>query len=529
MVGAAALQPPIPESVQLRSPSSGQLSRSRLAMLCLMTLAVPTIDLVWGRPADKTLTALTSMLMFVLVLGRLAGLMGVVLRSEERARLDTLTGLANRLLFDEHVARSVERGGDGVISVLFVDLDDFKVVNDSIGHQAGDDLLIAVAERLKSCVRSEDLVARLSGDEFAVLLESAVDQEHAIGVVRRLQEQMRMPIVVGGREVLISASVGLVVEPRAMIDRPQALLQAADVAMYRAKSKGKGRFEIFDHEMYKEQLEILDLKGDLAVALERGQFEVFYQPIVDMGDERIVSIEALIRWHHPVRGLITPDRFISLAEQTGLIVPIGRWVLREACQQLSRWQSQMPDTAPKTVSVNLSARQLHDPDLVKDVMYAIAESGLEPWQLTLELTESMMIDEFERASRILEQLRESRVQIAIDDFGTGFSSLSYLRRLPVDIIKIDRSFVAEMRNSTTAEALVRMVIDLAKVLDLRTVAEGIEDEAQAEQLSTLLCDEGQGYFFARPQPAADIKALFTPQPKSPSADSSVPQLDNAVI
>ena len=527
LIGAAALQRATSDSVQVRGPSSVQLSRTRLLMLCLMTLAVPAIDLVWGGAKDKTLTAVTSMVMFVLVLARLAGLMGVVLRSEQRARLDTLTGLANRLLFDEHVARSVERGGEGVISVLFVDLDDFKVVNDSIGHQAGDDLLIAVADRLRSCVRNEDLVARLSGDEFAVLLESAVDKAHAIAVVRRLQDQMRMPVVVGGREVLISASVGLVVEPRSNVDRPQSLLQAADVAMYRAKSKGKGRFEIFDHEMYKEQLEILDLKGDLAVALERGQFEVFYQPIVNMGDERIVSIESLIRWRHPTRGLITPDRFISLAEQTGLIVPIGRWVLREACQQLSRWQSQMPQTAPRTVSVNLSARQLHDPDLVKDVMAAIAESGLKPWQLTLELTESMMIDEFERASKILEQLRASRVQIAIDDFGTGFSSLSYLRRLPVDIIKIDRSFVAEMRNSTTAEALVRMVIDLAKVLDLRTVAEGIEDEGQAEQLSTLLCDEGQGYFFARPQPAAEIRALFAPP--SPAKDGAAPQLDVAVV
>ncbi|MGZ4674011.1 MAG: EAL domain-containing protein, partial [Ilumatobacteraceae bacterium] len=528
-VGAAALQPAVPHSVQMKSRTSGQLSRARLGMLCLITIAVPTIDLLWGRPADKVLTTLTSMVMFVLVLGRLAGLMGVVRRSEELARLDTLTGLANRLLFDENVARSVLRGGDGVISVLFVDLDDFKVVNDSIGHQAGDDLLIAVAERLKSCVRSDDLVARLSGDEFAVLLESALDQDHAVAVVRRLQDKMRMPILVGGREVLISASVGLVVEPRALVNRPQALLQAADVAMYRAKSKGKGRFEIFDHEMYREQLEMLDLKGDLAVALERGQFEVFYQPIVDMGDERIVSMESLIRWHHPSRGMITPDRFIHLAEQTGLIVPIGRWVLREACKQLSRWQSQMPETAPRTVSVNLSARQLHDPDLVKDVMSAIAESGLKPWQLTLELTESMMIDEFDRASRILEQLRESQVQIAIDDFGTGFSSLSYLRRLPVDIIKIDRSFVAEMRNSTTAESLVRMVIDLAKVLDLRTVAEGIEDEGQAQQLSTLLCDEGQGFFFARPQPAAELRTLFTPQTKVVSDDGALPPLDVAVV
>ncbi|HEX2782450.1 MAG TPA: GNAT family N-acetyltransferase [Ilumatobacteraceae bacterium] len=530
LVGTAALQPAMPRSEEMRSSSSSQLSRTRLSMLCLITLAVPTIDLVWGKPADKTLTAITSMVMFVLVLGRLGGLMGVVLRSEQRARLDTLTGLANRLLFDEHVARSVARGGEGVISVLFVDLDDFKVVNDSIGHQAGDDLLIAVAGRLRSCVRDGDLVARLSGDEFAVLLESAVDEKEAIRVVRRLQEQMRMPVVVGGREVLISASVGLVVEARSTVDRPQALLQAADVAMYRAKSKGKGRFEIFDHEMYKEQLDLLDLKGDLAVALERGQFEVFYQPIVDMGDERIVSIESLIRWHHPTRGLVTPDRFISLAEQTGLIVAIGRWVLREACQQLSRWQRQLPETAPHSVSVNLSARQLHDPDLVKDVMDALRESGLNAWQLTLELTESMMIDEFERASRILEQLRANGVQIAIDDFGTGFSSLSYLRRLPVDIIKIDRSFVMEMRNSATAEALVRLVIDLARVLELRTVAEGVEDGEQAEHLSSLLCDEGQGYFFARPQPAAAIKALLTPRQKSPAVDHrSLPQLDVAVV
>ncbi|MEY2580424.1 MAG: hypothetical protein QOE09_273 [Ilumatobacteraceae bacterium] len=538
LIGAAALQPPVPHTAPVRN-SASQISKSRLVMLCLVTLAVPMIDLVWGKQADKALTATTSMVMFVLVLGRLGGLMGVVLRSEQRARLDSLTGLANRLLFDEHVANSVQRGGDGIISVLFVDLDDFKVVNDSIGHQAGDDLLIAVADRLRSCVRVDDLVARLSGDEFAVLLESAVDKEEAMAVVRRLQEKMRLPVYVGGREVFISASIGLVVEPRSMVERPQALLQAADVAMYRAKSKGKGRFEIFDHEMYKEQLELLDLKGDLAVALERGEFEVFYQPIVDMGDERIVSIEALIRWHHPLRGLITPDRFISLAEQTGLIVPIGRWVLREACQQLSRWQRQLPETAPGTVSVNLSARQLHDPDLVRDVMDALATSGLDPWQLTLELTESMMIDEFERASRVLEQLRASRVQIAIDDFGTGFSSLSYLRRLPVDIIKIDRSFVMEMRNSATAEALVRMVIDLAKVLDLRTVAEGIEDGAQAHQLSTLLCDEGQGYFFARPQPAAEIKALFTPpgkhqeeeanRPHPHAVRSAVLELDVAVV
>ncbi len=527
LIGAAALHPAVGRPLQVRNIAASHLSRSRLGMLCLVVLGVPTIDLMWGEPFDKILTASTSMLMFLLVLLRLMGLMGLVQRNEQQARHDSLhdslTGLANRVLFSESVARSVEQDGPGVVSVLFVDLDDFKTVNDSLGHQAGDDLLIAVADRLRSCVRDRDLVARLSGDEFAVLLESAVDRQDAIAVAQRMQDSLAIPIAVGGREVLISASVGIAVEPRADIDRPDVLLQAADVAMYRAKSKGKGRFEFFEHEMYQEAIDRLDLKSDLQVALERGQFELYYQPIVNISDERITSVEALIRWHHPERGLVTPDSFIPLAEQTGLIVPIGRWVLREACMQVTRWQQAHPELAPKSISVNLSVRQMHDARLIDDVFDALSESGLDPRCLTLEITESMLVDDTDRAARVLDQLKAMQVKIAIDDFGTGYSSLSYLRRFPVDMIKIDRSFVSEMEGSATSEALVRTVIDLAHVLQLTTVAEGIEERSQATTLSSLNCTLGQGYLFSRPLPAAQLEDLLRPAaPEKPKARTARP-------
>ncbi len=521
LMGAAALHPATARPAQRRVDAPGQMSRIRLVMLCLVTMSVPLIDLIWGEPFDKVLTATMSMVMFVLVLGRLMGLMSLVQVNERRARHDalhdSLTGLANRVLFTDSVAKFVTDSNEGVVSVLFVDLDDFKTVNDSLGHQAGDELLVAVADRLRSCVRGRDLVARLSGDEFAVLLESAVDKQDAIAVAQRIQDALLVPVAVSGREVLISASVGITVEPRADIDRPDVLLQAADVAMYRAKHKGKGRFEFFEEQMYHEAVDRLDLKSDLQLALERGQFEVFYQPIVDITDERITSIEALIRWQHPTRGMVTPDKFIPLAEQTGLIVPIGRWVMREACFQLARWQRAHPETAPRSVSVNLSVRQMHDPRLLEDVFDALSDSGLEPSRLVLEITESMLVEETERAMRVLEQLKAMQVRIAIDDFGTGYSSLSYLRKFPVDMIKIDRSFVKEMDESATSEALVRTLIDLAHVLDLTTVAEGIEERSQADTLSNLQCNFGQGYLFSRPLPADQIEVLFAPVSVEPQA------------
>ncbi len=519
LVGAAALHPAMGRPMQTVDENLSRFSRVRMALLCAVTLSLPTIDLIWGEPFDKILTALLSMAMFLLVLARVVGLMSLVQRNELQARHDamhdSLTGLANRVLFSERVAHSVSGNDPGVVSVLFVDLDDFKTINDSLGHRAGDDLLMAVAARLQTCVRDRDLVARLSGDEFAVLLDSAVDRQDAVAVAERLQDALRAPIEIEGREVLVSASVGIAVENRADIARPEVLLQAADVAMYRAKSKGKGRFEIFEEAMYQEAIDRLDLKGDLQVALERAQLKLFYQPIVDMSDERITSVEALLRWQHPERGLVTPDTFIPLAEQTGLIVPIGRWVLREACSQVMRWRRDHPDTAPRGVSVNLSARQMYDPRLIEDVFDALADSGMEPSNLTLEITESMLIGESDQAMQVLERLRAMSVKIAIDDFGTGYSSLSYLRRFPVTSIKIDRSFVAEMQGSSTSEALVRAVIDLAHVLELDTVAEGIEERDQAATLSSLRCNLGQGYLFSRPLPAVELEGLIRPAAPAP--------------
>ena len=398
----------------------------------------------------------------------------------------------------QRVEAFVAQRKDGVVSVLFVDLDDFKFINDSLGHQVGDELLVAVAARLESCVRTNDLVARLSGDEFAVLLESAVDRQDAVAVAQRVQDSLESPVIIDDREITISASVGIAVERRSNIERAETILRAADTAMYRAKHKGKGRFEFFEQGMHLEAIERLDLKTDLQVALERGQFELNYQPIVAMADEKVSGVEALIRWNHPTRGYVMPDRFIQLAEQTGQIVPIGRWVLNEACNQVMRWRKEHPDSAPRTVAVNLSVRQLHDPKLLEDVADALYASGLEPEALTLEITESMLIEETDRGSRALDQLKAMKVKIAIDDFGTGYSSLSYLKRFPVDTIKIDKSFVAEMETSTTSAALVKAVVDLAHNLGVVTVAEGIENADQKARIQELGCTYGQGYLFARP-------------------------------
>ena len=527
LIGSAALHPASGRTMTRREVRVGQITKMRLAVLCLVVVAVPVINLAWGKPYDKMLMNLSSMAISLLVIVRMMGLMSIVQTNERRAvhdaRHDALTGLANRVLFSERVENFVSGRGDGVVAVLFVDLDDFKVVNDSLGHHRGDELLVTVSERLRACVRDVDVVARLGGDEFAILLESAVDRHDAIGVAERVQTLLAAPIEVGDREVLITASVGICIERRSDVQRADVLLRAADVAMYRAKGKGKGRFEFFEPGMHLEAIERLDMRSDLQLALERGQFRLHYQPITRLSDRELTSVEALIRWEHPTRGLIAPDRFVPLAEQTGQIVPIGRWVLREACIQLMRWRRDFADKAPKGVSVNLSVRQLHDPQLLEDVANALSESGLEPSALTLEITESMLIDDTDRGSKVLDQLKALKVKIAIDDFGTGYSSLGYLRRFPVDTIKIDRSFVNEVESSPTSEALVRAIIDLSHTLQVTTVAEGIETKKQEAILTRLGCDYGQGFLVARPAPADKIERLFAPNPlHRPSARASSP-------
>jgi diguanylate cyclase (GGDEF)-like protein len=516
LIGAAALHPAMGTAYRPVAVREGHISSPRLFMLCLATLAVPVIDLLWGEPFDKILTVGTSMAMFLLVLSRLMGLMRVVRAREEKARYDathdSLTGLANRAYFADHLTHVAKEREGGVVSVLFVDLDDFKTVNDSLGHDAGDQLLITVSERLAGCVRDGDLVARLSGDEFAVLLATGVDRQDAVAVAQRIQEALGRPVTVGEREVLISASIGIAIEALERGRPTDTLIRSADTAMYRAKAKGKGRFEFFELSMQTEIVDRLELRNDLQRALERDEFEVYYQPIVDLQDRSLVSVEALIRWRHPDRGLVGPDKFIPIAEQTGLIVPLGSWVLRQACTQVEQWRRQYPERAPKGVSVNLSVRQMLDPRLLETVADALVESGLEPAALTLEITESMLIEESDRGLRILEQLKAMRVKVAIDDFGTGYSSLSYLRRFPVDTIKIDRSFVRDMGVNPTSEALVRTVIDLAHVLNLTTVAEGVEELQQCTTLSGLQCRFGQGYLFAKPIPASDLEQTLLPPP-----------------
>ncbi len=518
LIAAAALHPSMGERTVPRENLIGHITRPRLMVLFLVVLAVPLIDLLWGEPFDKILTTAASMIMFSLVLVRLMGLMSVVQSKEQQARHDArhdaLTGLANRVLFGERVENFVNQRKDGVVSVLFVDLDDFKFINDSLGHQIGDELLVAVAARLRECVRTQDLVARLSGDEFAVLLESAVDRQDAVAVAQRVQDSLEEPVIIDDREIMCSASVGIAVERRSNIERAETILRAADVAMYRAKSKGKGRFEFFEQGMHLEAIERLDLKTDLQVALERGQFELNYQPIVEMNSEKVRGVEALIRWNHPTRGYVMPDRFVQLAEQTGQIVPIGRWVLNEACNQVMRWRKDHGSDAPQTVAVNLSVRQLHDPKLLEDVADALSASGLEPEALTLEITESMLIEETDRGSRALDQLKAMKVKVAIDDFGTGYSSLSYLKRFPVDTIKIDKSFVAEMATSDTSAALVKAVVDLANSLGVATVAEGIENPDQKARINQLGCTFGQGYHFSRPLTAGKIEEKLERAAKS---------------
>jgi diguanylate cyclase (GGDEF)-like protein/PAS domain S-box-containing protein len=422
---------------------------------------------------------------------------------------DPLTGLPNRLLFMDRLehALSLASRQTRLIMVLFVDLDDFKVVNDSLGHEAGDTLLVAVAKRLGACLRPEDTVARFGGDEFAVLLEDITVTSDADLAAERIVEGLRKPFVIEGREIFISPSIGIV-SATSSHDRPKDLLRKADIAMYVAKGKGKARYEVFDSTMNVRALERLELENDLRRAIERGELRVHYQPKVLVGTGKIVGTEALVRWEHPERGLLPPVAFIPIAEETDLIVPLGRWVLTEACRQTREWQELYPSDSPWVVCVNLSGRQLRHPELVKDVGRALQETGLEPENLDLEITESVLIEDQLSNLTTLRELKRLGVKLIIDDFGTDYSSLSYLKRLPADFLKIDRSFIGGLGEDPKDEGIVSAVIDLARVLGLEEIAEGVETTEQAAYLRELGCRFAQGYLFSKPLPAEEIGALL---------------------
>jgi diguanylate cyclase (GGDEF)-like protein len=429
---------------------------------------------------------------------------------EYQAVHDALTGLPNRVLFYqrlEEALATVDRRRERV-AVMFLDLDNFKVINDSLGHHAGDTLLVEVATRLRGCLRGTDVVARLGGDEFTILLTHVFSDAEAEHVAQRLLESLSAPFHLADRAVFVSASLGLAFSGQGDLTA-EGLLREADMAMYQSKSGGKARHSLFDARLKKTALERLEVETELRLAIENEQLRVHYQPIHSLSDGRLIEVEALVRWERPGHGLVFPTSFIPIAEETGLIVPIGRWVLEEACRQAVIWNRDFALETPLVMSVNLSARQFQDPGLLGDVERVLLDTGLEPSWLKLEITESAVVRDVEATVRKLDALKALGVQLAIDDFGTGYSWLGYLKRFPVDTLKIDRSFVEGIDRNAQDAAIVQSVVALARTLHLDVIGEGIESQAQAAHLRALGCDRGQGYLFARPEPADTISQLLT--------------------
>lgn len=422
---------------------------------------------------------------------------------------DALTGLPNRALLTDRLEHALARAerSESSVAVLFLDLDRFKIVNDSLGHEVGDELLKAVGRRLQRCLRPEDTAARIGGNEFVVLLEDIASASYAVRVAERIIAALRTPFDVAGHEMVVTTSIGIALSSHG--HGASDLLRDADVAMYRAKDKGKARYQVFDPSMNALAMRRLELENQLRRGIERGELRVYHQPKVEISDGRVVGMEALVRWEHPERGLIPPAEFVALAEETGLILPLGRWVLEEACRQAKEWQELYSDCRP-TMSVNLSARQLQQPNLLEEISEVLGATELEPCGLVLEITESVIMEDAEANIATLEGLKGLGVKLAIDDFGTGYSSLAYLKRFPVDVIKIDRSFVHGLGVSPKEAAIVQAVIDLAEALGLEPIAEGIESAEQARQLLEMGCYVGQGYHFTRPLPSTEATNLLLP-------------------
>jgi diguanylate cyclase (GGDEF)-like protein len=430
---------------------------------------------------------------------------------------DSLTGLASRALFMDRLEQSLARAArqHTQLGVLFIDLDRFKMVNDSLGHAAGDELLIGVADRLRSCLRVTDAAARFGGDEFAVVLHDLGHAEQAVTVARRINEVLQSPFVINGKEVFVNASIGITFNTDGGTTG-EDMMRNADLAMYQAKKNGSGQYETFRPVMQANLLRSLDLEANLRRAVDRDEFVLHYQPIVELAGGRVNGVEALVRWRHPQGSVVPPLKFVPLAEETGLIVPIGLWVLHEACRQASTWNAGR-NGQPLTISVNLSARQVQQPDLPGVVAQILLETGLDPSCLVLEITESLLLHDTEPTMERLRHLKALGLRLALDDFGTGYASLAYLRRFPIDIIKIDKSFIDEIAGAPDP-SLARAIVQLGQTLNLGTVAEGIEAADQLAELRAAGCQLGQGYYFAKPLERDEVEALlanpssFSPEP-----------------
>jgi diguanylate cyclase (GGDEF)-like protein/PAS domain S-box-containing protein len=434
-------------------------------------------------------------------------------RLERSALYDGLTGLPNRMMLMDRMQRALERAkrhADYQFGLLFLDFDRFKVVNDSLGHVIGDQLLVGIAQRLEGCVRTEDTVARLGGDEFVVLIDYIIDPGDAVQVAERIQRALAEPFDLGGHEVFTSVSIGIALSVTGY-EEPETVLRDADIAMYRAKSGGRARYELFDSEMHARAVALLRLETDLRRAIEREEFEIHYQPIVALEGGSVTGFEALVRWRHPQRGLMSPGEFLPVAEEVGLIAQIDWWVLQHACRQLAAWQTLFPVEPPLSMSVNLSSRDFSRPDLADRIEQELRAAELDGCSLRLEITESVIMEHSEVAAAMFERLQAMGVQVYIDDFGTGYSSLSYLHRFPVATLKIDRSFVSRMGNKGENTKIIQTIVMLARDLGMNVIAEGVETVEQCDRLRALRCEYAQGFFFSRPLDNAAVEDLLVEQ------------------
>ena len=430
---------------------------------------------------------------------------------EHQAFFDTLTQLPNRALFMnrlQHLFHRARRAQANLMfAVLYLDVDRFKGVNDSLGHQAGDDLLNQIARRLERCVRPSDTLARLGGDEFTVLLEDIASEVDATRIAERIKKELAIPFMVHGQELFSSASLGIALSS-SHYERPENMLRDADIAMYRAKASGRSRHQVFDVDMHQRAASLLELETDLRHAIERHEFVPYYQPIIDLATRSLRGFEALARWRHPKRGLVMPDVFIPVAEDTGLIGSIGDFMLVESCRQMRKWQSQYQRNPALTISVNVSTRQLTQADVAEQVRRVLLETGLDPASLTLEITESALMQNLKNGAAMIQRLHDMEVRLHIDDFGTGYSSLSYLHNFPVHTLKVDKSFVSRMEDAPNQAEIVRAIVSLAQNLGMEVTAEGVETHAQADALQDLHCTNAQGFLFSRPLPAHEAERLI---------------------
>ena len=453
---------------------------------------------------------------------RVIGFQGIARDITEDKVVDVLTGLPNRILFLDRLERLIEHSkghGDYTFAVLFLDIDGLKNLNSSLGHTAGDQLIVAMAQRLKGCLHFRDTVARVGDDEFAVLLDDIKDAGNAVHVVNRIHKELKHPFNLAGLEVFITVSTGII-HSSLPYDQSEQFMRDVELAMYRAKARGHGFYEIFDPSMHTQAVARLQLETDLRRAVERQEFRLHYQPIVSLKTNRITGFEALVRWEHPNRGTIHPAEFIPVAEETGLIIPIGEWVLREACRQMQRWQTQFPAAPRLTISVNLSSKQFMQPDFVQQVNDILQETALDARSLKLEITESVIMEITQSVSTMIAQLKEMNIQLQMDDFGIGYSSLSSLHHLPIDVLKIDRSFVSQMQEESSSK-IIQTIVALAHNLGLDVTVEGIETVEQLEQLKGFACEMGQGFYFSKPLDVYAADALIAAKVNSETGQSRI--------